>query len=182
MNPSTFAFARRQRGFSLVESLVGLATTAVVLGSAVPGFGQARLQRHFDGAAAQLETDIHYARSGAVSANRTLRMSFQSDGAASCYIVHTGPADACRCGADGSAVCSDGHEAVRSVRFGSGGPVQLRPNVRSIVFDPTAGTRTPTGTLRLVAGDGRAVHLVVNVMGRVRSCSPAGAVPGYRAC
>jgi type IV fimbrial biogenesis protein FimT len=43
------------------------------------------------------------------------------------------------------------------------------------------GTSTPTGTLRLVGGRGRAVHHVVNVMGRVRSCTPAG-VPGWRAC
>ena len=43
------------------------------------------------------------------------------------------------------------------------------------------GTSTPTGTLRLVDSRGRAVHHVVNVMGRVRSCTPAG-VPGWRAC
>ena len=57
----------------------------------------------------------------------------------------------------------------------------MRANVASIAFDPLHGTSTPTGTLRLVDGRGRAVHHVVNVMGRVRSCTPAG-VPGWRAC
>jgi type IV fimbrial biogenesis protein FimT len=33
----------------------------------------------------------------------------------------------------------------------------------------------------MASGD-RAVHLVVNLMGRVRSCSPGNTVPGYRAC
>jgi len=29
---------------------------------------------------------------------------------------------------------------------------------------------------------GKAIHHVVNIMGRVRSCSPQGDIPGYRAC
>ena len=40
----------------------------------------------------------------------------------------------------------------------------------------------PTGTLRVLGSQGRAVHHVINVMGRVRSCTPLGAMPGYRAC
>jgi len=68
------------------------------------------------------------------------------------------------------------------VRLGLNSAVQLRSNVPSIVFDSAKGTSTPTGTLRLVSADERAVHLVVNIMGRVRSCSPRAAVPGYKAC
>jgi type IV fimbrial biogenesis protein FimT len=61
----------------------------------------------------------------------------------------------------------------------------VQANVASILFDPLHGTSTPTGTLRVVADSGRAVHHVVNIMGRVRTCSPAGAAPvvaGYRVC
>jgi len=36
--------------------------------------------------------------------------------------------------------------------------------------------------LRVLGANGRAVHHVVNVMGRVRSCSPLNAMPGYTAC
>jgi|CXWL01.1.fsa_nt_gi type IV fimbrial biogenesis protein FimT len=172
----------RQAGLSLIESLVGLAVTAVSLGAAVPGWEQAREQRHLEGTAAQLETDIHYARSLAVMHNRTLRISFQNDAAGSCYIVHTGSASACTCAADGATVCTSGNEAMRSVRLLQGGAVQLRANVRSIVFDPTKGTSTPTGTLRLVAPNDHAVHVVVNIMGRVRACTPTAAVHGYAAC
>jgi type IV fimbrial biogenesis protein FimT len=71
---------------------------------------------------------------------------------------------------------------LRSVRFDQGNTLQLSVNVGSILFDPIKGTSTPTGTLRLVASDDRAVHLVVNLMGRVRTCSPDKTVPGYRAC
>jgi type IV fimbrial biogenesis protein FimT len=54
--------------------------------------------------------------------------------------------------------------------------------VASVLFDPLHGTSTPAGTWRVIGTGGRAVHHVINVMGRVRSCSPQAAVPGYRAC
>ena len=64
----------------------------------------------------------------------------------------------------------------------AGERVRVTANVGSIAFDPLHGTSTPTGTLRLVDARGRAVHHIVNVMGRVRSCTPGGAVNGYRPC
>jgi hypothetical protein len=36
--------------------------------------------------------------------------------------------------------------------------------------------------VQLKAGNGMAIHQVTNIMGRVRSCSPAPALSGYRAC
>ena len=173
---------RRQRGVSLIEGLVCMATTVAALSATLPSFGELRTQRHFDGAAAQLETDIHFARSLAVSHNHSLRMSFFTDNQGSCYVVHTGVAGDCSCSADGSTTCTDGAKALRGVRFDSAGALQLRANIGSILFDPVKGTSTPTGTLRLTTADEKAVHLVVNLMGRVRSCSPERSVPGYRAC
>jgi len=178
----TTTTAGRQRGLSLVESLIVLAVTTVSLGASLPLVQEAVQRRHFDGVAAQLETDLHLARSTAVMQDRSTRISFHVDAAGSCYVVHTGPTGACTCQPDGSASCNAGETAFRSVRLVEGGPVQLRSNVPSILFDSAKGTSTPTGTLRLVGPDQRAVHLVVNIMGRVRSCSPAAAVPGYKRC
>jgi len=50
------------------------------------------------------------------------------------------------------------------------------------LFDPVRGTSTPTATVQLSARNGTAIHQVMNIMGRVRSCSPAAAVSGYRRC
>ena len=60
--------------------------------------------------------------------------------------------------------------------------VSIVSNAGSMPFDPMHGTSTPTGTVRIVGMNGREVRHIVNVMGRVRSCSPAPVVPGYRAC
>ena len=71
---------------------------------------------------------------------------------------------------------------IRTVVLPIGERIALQANVASMLFDPVHGTSTPTGTLRVLDSRGRAIHHVVNIMGRVRSCSPQGAVPGYRAC
>ena len=174
--------ARRQRGVTLVETSVVASLVAVITGIAVPSFEGAVQRRHLEGAAAQLETDIHYTRMMAVARNAPLRISFESGAAGSCYVIHTGSANQCSCAANGAAVCQGAAQAERSVRFAAGGPVSLKSNSRSVVFEPLKGTSTPTATMQLVARNGTAIHQVMNIMGRVRSCSPAPAVSGYRAC
>jgi type IV fimbrial biogenesis protein FimT len=44
------------------------------------------------------------------------------------------------------------------------------------------GTVTPTATFKLESTEGVAVHQVVNVMGRTRSCVASGALPGFKTC
>lgn len=173
---------RTQRGVTLVETMVVTSMLAVVTGLAAPGFDGVMQRRHLEGAATQLETDIHYARMLAVARNAPLRMSFESNAEGSCYVIHTGSASQCSCTASGAAVCQGEAQAERSVRFDAGGVVRLKSNSRSVLFDPTRGTSTPTATVQLTARNGTAIHQVMNVMGRVRSCSPAPAIAGYRRC
>lgn len=171
-----------QRGVSLVESLIAVAIAAIATGATLPGFQQALEQRRLEGAAAQLHTDLQLARSEAVAHNRTLRISFGTSTSGSCYVVHTGAAASCSCDASGTPVCTAGAEPLRSVHFAAEGRLQLQSNVASMVLDAAKGTVSPTGTVRLLGAEGRAVHVVVNIMGRARKCSPGGALPGYPAC
>ena len=174
--------ARRQAGVTLVESLLVLTIAAVTLGAAVPSFETARERRHLEGAAAQFETDVQFVRSLALAHNRTLRMNFVADDAGTCYVVHTGAANECNCAGDGSVTCADAVQTFRSVHFESASPVQVRANVRSILFDPHQGTSSPTGTLRISGRSGAAIHAVVSLMGRVRHCAPAPGLPGLPGC
>ena len=99
-------------------------------------------------------------------------------------MVHTGPAANCSCsgGANVPASCSGDAELLRAVSFVTQGPVQVRSASKSLTFEPFKGTVTPTATLRVEGKDGRAVHQVVNLLGRVRTCSPNGRVVDERAC
>lgn len=184
MNPSRnqSAVQAAQRGVTLVESLIVLAVTAVALGAAVPGFESARERRHLEGAAAQLETDLHFARSLASAHHEALRVSFSSTADGSGYVIHHGSARHCRAEPDGRAVCDGAARVHRVVHYAAGDAVRLQSNVNSMLFDPLKGTSTPTGTLRMVGRSGAAIHQVVNLMGRVRSCSPAPALWGYPRC
>jgi type IV fimbrial biogenesis protein FimT len=179
---TTLSRRRTQRGMTLVECAMALSMAAVLTGLAAPSFSTALQRRHLEGAAAQLATDIHYTRTLAVSRNAPLRISFEASASASCYVIHTGAASQCSCDADGTAVCQAGATAERSVRFAAGDSVGLKTNVRSILFDPVRGTSTPTATLQLVSRNAGAIHQVMNITGRVRSCSPAPAIAGYKKC
>lgn len=58
----------------------------------------------------------------------------------------------------------------------------IRANVAPMRFDPTNGTVTPAGTVRVTGAGGRALHRVVSILGRVRSCSPGDSMSGVRPC
>jgi type IV fimbrial biogenesis protein FimT len=183
--PSTVARrgrGRRQQGISVIESLIALSVAAVVLGATVPGFEAARDRRQVEGAAAQLRTDLQHARSLSVAHDVGVRMSFARDQAGACYVVHTGPAGACSCNpGSGGASCSGTAEILRTAHHATGSGLRLEANVASIGFDAGRGTITPTATVR-VLGQTAAVHQVINIMGRVRSCSPAPTLAGYKPC
>lgn len=170
-----------QRGLTLVETAVALSVAAVAATAAAPSLHGLIDARRFAGIATQLAADLQLARHEAIVRNRSVRFSL--DAAAGCYVVHTGAAGACHCAAvDAPAACSADALAIRTVHWSAADRVALQSNAGSIVFDPRHGTATPAATLRVTAADGRAVHHVVNVMGRVRSCAGQGRVPGYRAC
>ncbi len=173
---------RRERGLTLIELAAVIAITAIVAATALPDFGALVAMRRLQGAAGSLAADLQFARSEALARNQPLRLSVRAHADASCWIVHTGAAGDCDCANVFVVACAPGTTAIRSVVLPTADRVVVAGNVGSIVFDPLHGTTSPTGTLRLVDARGRAVHHVVNIVGRVRSCSPAGAVAGYPVC
>jgi type IV fimbrial biogenesis protein FimT len=171
-----------RRGVTLVEAMCTLAVIATAAGVAVPGLEGLRADRSLDGVAAQLESAVHLARSEAVARNQPVRLTIGTQTNGTCYVVHTGPRDACHCTNMEAPRCDGDAQLIRSVRIDASQPVQVRSAVGSMLFDPVKGTTTPTATLRVVAKDGRAVHQVVNLLGRVRSCTPGSKVQGYKTC
>ena len=176
--------ARRhaQAGVTLIESLMVLAVGTVALGAAAPGFESARERRQIESAAAQFETDVQHARSLAAARSQAVRVTFSSGADNSCYVVHTGDAGDCPCVADGRPVCSDGAHVLQTMHWPAATGIRISANVRSMVFEPSRGTITPAATVK-VQGSTGSLHQVVNIMGRVRTCTPVNAsLPGYRGC
>ena len=174
---------RLARGLSVTELLCSVAIMAVLVGGALPLFNELRWSQALQASAALLETDLHHARSLAVVTSRPVRLSMQElPVGGSCYMVHTGAAHACRCDGQGQAVCEDGAELLRLEEKLTTSGIRLAPANRSILFDGGKGTVTPTATLQLIDRNGRTIHQVINIMGRVRTCAVGGSLGGLRAC
>jgi len=181
--PQLLRTHRLQRGLSLVEMLCSLAITLVLLGGALPMVNELRAGQALAATASLLETDLHYARTLAISNGRPVRLSLQVlTNGRTCYAVHTGPANACRCEGNGRSQCEGDAKLLRLEDQAGSHGVRIGPVGRSILFDGLKGTITPTATLQVTAPDGRSIHQVINIMGRVRSCTPGGTVGGLRPC
>ena len=176
------ATSHRQAGVTLIEAVIVVAIAAITASSAAPAFNRFIEKQRLDGAAAQLAADLHFTRAESVLRNGSLRLTVQTKPWGSCYVVHSGAAGECACAESGPAQCIGDAREVKTVQWPAAQKIALQGNVSSILFDPLHGTSTPTGTLKVVAASGRALHHVVNVMGRVRTCSPRGSVPGYAVC
>jgi type IV fimbrial biogenesis protein FimT len=170
------------RGIGLLEACIVIAIIGILAAGALPSMQGLLDGRRLAGAATQLAADIQFARSEALLRKRSLRLTLHSLADASCYLIHTGGAAQCSCRTNGPATCSGGAQAIKTVVWPAADRVTLRANVGSIVFDPVHGTSSPTGTLRVLGTEGRAVHHIINIMGRVRSCTPSGLPAGYPAC
>lgn len=171
-----------QRGVTWIETCIVLAILGVTCGAAVPAMGSLMDARRLEGTAVQFATDVHYARSEAVARNLPVRVSVFGTAHGSCYVVHTGSGGQCRCNASAAATCTGQAREIKSVELPASQGVTLAANTASVLFDPLHGTSSPAATVRIFGRQGRAIHHVINVMGRVRSCTPAGAVPGYPTC
>lgn len=170
------------RGLTLIEVCAVIAIGSILLGTAVPSFDGVMKKRQLEGAATEMLTDIHYARSEAVARNQGVRLSFLSAAdSAQCVVVHTGAVADCTCGIGGVAQCSADAVILKAQSFPAGSRVTISANVTSMRVDPDRGTVTPAGTVRVTQDQGE-VHHIVSLIGRIRSCSSGGQVNGYRAC
>ena len=177
------ALHRLAHGLSLVELMCVLAITAVLLGNTLPAMSELLARQALQATAALLETDVYLARSEAQRRGQPVRLSVQTvAGGSTCYLVHTGAAHACRCTGGGQSQCDAGARVLRlSEQTGTTG-IGLQGAPQSLLFDAGKGTVTPTATLKLVDRDGRAIHQIVNIMGRVRSCTTTAKLGGLRPC
>jgi type IV fimbrial biogenesis protein FimT len=181
---SPTARSKRQHGFTLIEGLITVAVSVILATTAVPSMARWLDQQRLQGAAQQLLGDLQFIRSEAVARQQGLRLTVLPWAGGSCYVLHSGNANACTCGPveNTPAVCSGGATEVKTVRWTAQDKAALQSSAKSLRFDPWDGTSTPTATFNISNTQGQVLRHVVNVMGRVRTCSPVGHVAGYVAC
>jgi type IV fimbrial biogenesis protein FimT len=173
----------KQHGTSLIETLSGLVIAAVVATLAASAWANQANSRRLLGHIDELIQDMHWARSEAVARGASVRLSLVNDGVGqACYVIHTGEANACGCDASSNQSCSATAQALKVVKLDSTKNLSLSYTSKSILWNSTTGTVTPTGTVKIEHPNVGRVHVVVNLMGRIRTCSPSGLVRGHPVC
>lgn len=173
---------RHDRGITLVEACAVLAVCAVLLAAAVPSMQRLIERQKLRGTADELRTDLQFMRAAAVARGEVVWLGVQRDSGGSCYVVYAGDRGNCGCMPNGESRCTGNTEVLKSAGFDARSPVQLQSTTALVGIEPVRGMATPTVTLQLASRSGESVHEVVNVMGRIRACSPGGTVPGFQAC
>jgi type IV fimbrial biogenesis protein FimT len=166
-----------QRGLSMIEVCTVLALAGVLAGSALSSWVPSRQKWTFDAAVGEVPSDVAFARTAAPAHNDGVWLSYHAVAGGSCALVHTGAKTDCSCSAGGQPVCTGEGVALKAILHAA--PVSI---AKPIHFDPVNGTVSPTATIRVQHATGQEVHHKVNILGRLRSCSPGGAVKGYPAC
>lgn len=171
-----------ERGLSTIEALCVASVAASTLGLA-SGPWASTVQRHrLQAAATMIEAEVQLARSWATANNRTVRLEVQHVRHGSWVIVHAGDKGACRKAEDGATQCAAGTPLVSARFHDTSTGVRLANPGLSLAFSASRGTVTPTSTIRLTGSDGVGLNQVVNLMGRVRTCSLPAAWGSHAAC
>lgn len=151
----------RLGGLTAIELMVVLVIVGILLVIAVPSFTDQMARRRLEGAASELNSDLQFARTQAVSQNAQIALTSSADGRA--YAI-------------GGALPK---------------AVTLHPQVTfaaasrnlATTYEPQRGTALAVRSYELSSsGSGASMRLSVNLMGRVELCSPGGTLAGYATC
>lgn len=181
-SPCRHTSPAESRGLGLVEALIVVALTAILVTLALPSWQGWLQRRHLEGQSARFLADVQLLRQAAATRRMAWRLSLVSEsGVGSGWALHSGDAGSCRW-RDGQLECDSGVQLLASHWLPASEPVAVQANVASMRVDPRQGTLTPTGSWELVGRDGQRLRHVVNLLGRVRVCTPAAPMPGVPAC
>jgi type IV fimbrial biogenesis protein FimT len=154
----------RFAGFTIIELMVTIAIVAVLALVVAPSFVRMVANMRLQGAGNELVSDLHYARSEAVSRNRLMRLTTQADGRGYSIVGDPGSPD---------------QYTLKQVELPGG--ITLTPGV-TVDFSPLRGMTGTLNTLVLGTGTGTQLQLSANESGQVQLCSPNGSLSSIRSC
>ncbi|SEL07662.1 N-terminal methylation site-containing protein [Roseateles sp. YR242] len=175
--------AHTPAGFTLIEVLVVVSLLALVLGMGLPA-GHAWLQRQRLGHAAEtVLNDLYLARSEALHGARNVIFRVIQSAGGTCYVIHSGPLNACSCELTGPPTCRADAQALKQAQWPRRpGYPNLLSNVSSMLFSGRQGTTSLAATLQVRSEGVGEVRHVVSITGRVRSCSADHAFMRWARC
>ena len=180
--------AARQRGLTLVETMVTLGISAVLISVAVPSLVSFIARKRVANVANELASDLRYLRSISLQRGLPTQIEFNANAAISCYVIATdaflGGGQTCNCTLP--TPCGDGPAApvvarLMSLQQSDGVTVSSMP-VKTVFGSnglPAAGA-TMQATVQSSAGG--TARVFTNAVGRPFVCSVAGQQTNFPAC
>ena len=170
------SLCQRASGYTLVELVLTLATSGVLLTSAVGSINTGLERKQLIHAAEAIESDLQLVRQQALTTNTSMVVSWNA-GTAWCYGMDT---STCNC-----VTTSD-----CGVKEVSGATLAPRVSVTdatfsgasAVTFDRVRGMADSSGNIDLQGSSGLDLRVELLASSRTRICSPSDTIAGYPAC
>lgn len=173
---------QNQAGLSLIELCIVIAIIAILLGQALPALQQMKQRQQLQAMAQTVMMDLQQARSEAVQQASAVQLRVSQHSQGSCYVLHSGAPDQCQCTDGGTPVCTGSAQIIKLEWLPAQRRLTIRANVTNMSFQARQGAVTRTGTIEITAANGDAIHHVVSIAGRVRSCASSASIGGLPVC
>jgi type IV fimbrial biogenesis protein FimT len=198
--------ASKAKGFTILELLVAMAILGILLTVAVPSMGSFSANQELIGAAEQIYGHLQQMRTESIARSNTMVAKFAANGTTTwtyglssnfnCDLTQTTATGTNAC----ITVVSDGDSTYQGVngatdtgdlvlsRFTSSDFDTVKVDVSGfssssqVVFRAPRGTAAAVGQVNLTGSNGKKLRLAVNVLGKIRLCTPDGSVDNYRTC
>lgn len=173
---------RHAHGWSLVEALVVMGVLGVLAAVGLPAIQHMTDNARLRGIAEQKVATLRLTMSESLKRGQPVSVSYREAEAGQpwCYGLSVNAACDCRvpghCQLDGAERVTWGHDH-HGIALSAG------LSGKRFAFQPRRGTVT-AGNVQFTGPHGKSLRVVVSGLGRIRTCSPAGAahVSGYPVC
>lgn len=188
------AVRKQNRGFTLIELLITIGVLTILVVLATPSFFDAIDRRRVVDATEAIGKQVQQARMAAIETNRPITIVFDTASDPWCF----GLTDAADCACNTADSCripfsigTDLTPADYEEVVGRGSQylgVDLTAAPASMRFEPRRGIRddggNPVETVSVTSARGSEARVMVNIIGRVSTCTPAGTgnVAGMKTC
>lgn len=185
------------RGLSLLELMVVIAALGIVLAVAIPSFGDMLARKRVQLIAAELASDLAFARSESGLKSKGIYTYFQQSPVMSCYLIvqGTGAVDRCDCTRDIGSACAGtlGLTEIKTVQILSNtgitvkvlAPPVMSSGLTGLQFEPPHMAPSAPDLKVLIAsrrGSQPQLQIELNGLGRVKLCCPDGSFSGVQSC
>lgn len=178
------------QGLTMVELMITLAIGAILLALAIPQMRELIARKRVAGTAAELASDIKFARAMVLQQNRAVWVKFGSTGDFSCYVLFLDSSSGgeCDCTRTSTPMCGSGILApipIRSVFIQRNTGITLTSAAQRVIYKQATGEPTLYGgsaEAEISGNVGGRLKVVMGGLTRATICSLSGHTAEFGDC